>query len=454
VSTGTEKQAFERVGDGRRALIIRRGPCLYDSRILREADTLRKIGYEPLILGVISEDVRATRDEQAGTPIIRLEPTSPFAWLRSLQRRLMRRPRPTGVEERDPQPGTESANPLMRLVIRVHRWLRTLDFYRRAIAVVLEERPALVHCNDYNTMWVGVAARLLARSTVIYDSHELWPDRNQRPEPRWWLVACEFLFVHLAHRTITASPGYAQVMAKRYRIAPPAVIRNIPDASMLPRGVGSENGDSSAGDGDRLALYVGALTTGRGLELSIRALNHIDDVRLRLVGPARPAYLAELVELTSREGVSDRVEFAGAVSPDELVETISEAGVGLALIQPVCLSYRMSLPNKVFEYVAAGLPVLGSDLPAISALVNEYRIGLLAEPGEVEDVAAKLGEMLEPERNSAFREAARAAAGELHWDREAVRLADEYRESVRGRSADARARDSATRDKSEERPVS
>jgi glycosyltransferase involved in cell wall biosynthesis len=431
VSTGTETQAFEQVGDGRRALIIRRGPCLYDSRILREADTLRKIGYVPLILGVVSEDVRATRDEQAGTPIIRLEPTSPFAWARSIQRKLTGRPQPAGIEEGDAQPVPGgSQNPLMRMVIRVHRWLRTLDFYRQAISTVREVRPALIHCNDYNTMWVGVAARLLGGSTVVYDSHELWPDRNGRSEPRWWLIACESLFVRAAHRTITASPGYSQVMAKRYRIAPPGVIRNIPDSSTFSSPVGSENGDSPGGDRDRLALYVGALTTGRGLELSIMALNQIDDVRLRLVGPARPAYLQQLVQLAQTEGVSDRVEFAGAVSPDELIETISEASVGLALIQPICLSYRMSLPNKVFEYVAAGLPVLGSDLPAISALVNEHRIGLLAEPGEVGDVAAKLGEMLEPERNSAFRDAARAAAGELHWDREAERLADEYREAA------------------------
>jgi glycosyltransferase involved in cell wall biosynthesis len=433
VSTGTDRQAFEQLGAGGTALIIRRGPCLYDSRILREADTLRKLGYGPMILGVVSEDVRDTRGEQGGTPIIRLEPTSPFAWARSLQRRL-RRPRASRAEGTDPQPGAGgSSNLLMRTAIRIHRWLRTLDYYRRAIAVVREVQPALIHCNDYNTMWVGVAARLMGGSTVVYDSHELWPDRNQRPEPRWWLIACEFLFVHLAHRTITASPGYAEVMGRRYRIRPPGVIRNIPDASMLSSAALSENGGSPVESRDRLALYVGALTTGRGLELSIMALSHIDDVRLRLVGPARPAYLAELVELARTEGVSDRVEFPGAVSPDELVETISEASVGLALIQPVCLSYRMSLPNKVFEYVAAGLPVLGSDLPAISALVNEHRIGLLAEPGEVEDVALKLAEMLEPERNRDFREAARRAAEELAWDREAERLAHEYREAV-GRS--------------------
>jgi glycosyltransferase involved in cell wall biosynthesis len=427
VSTGTQRQAFEQFGDGRRALIIRRGPSVYDSRILREADTLRKLGFQPLILGVVSDDIRETRGEQAGTPVIRLEPTSPFAWARSLQRKVTRRPRGDRDGGSDAvTASSESSNPMMRAAIRLHRWMRTLDFYRRAIAVVREERPALVHCNDYNTMWVGVAARLMGGSAVVYDSHELWPDRNGRSEPRWWLIACEFLFVHVAHRTITASPGYAEVMGRRYRIAPPGVIRNIPDASMLPSAVGSENGDSAGGE-DRLALYVGALTTGRGLELSIMALNHIEDVRLRLVGPARPAYLNELVALADREGVSDRVEFAGAVSSRELVETISEASVGLALIQPICLSYRMSLPNKVFEYVAAGLPVLGSDLPAIGSLVTEHRIGLLAEPGEAEDVAAKLGEMLDPDRNSAFREAVREAARELNWDREAVRLADQYR---------------------------
>jgi glycosyltransferase involved in cell wall biosynthesis len=426
-STGTE-QASEQVGAGRRALIIRRGPCLYDSRIFREADMLRSLGYEPLIIGVVSDDVRGTRDEQKGTPIIRLEPSSPFAWIRSLQRKLTggrRASAGTGSGAGSTAGGSRS--PLMRGPIRIHRWIRTLDFYRRAIKVVREQRPALIHCNDYNTMWVGVAARLLGSSAVVYDAHELWPDRNGRFEPRWWLLACEFLFVRAAIRVITASPGYAEVMARRYRIPTPGVIRNIPDASGLPAAVPSENGDSPSGQADRLALYVGALTTGRGLELSIMALSRVEDARLRLVGPARPAYLEQLVELARTEGVTDRVEFAGAVSPDELLEAIREASVGLALIQPICLSYRMSLPNKVFEYVAAGLPVLGSELPAIGELVNEHRIGLLAEPGEVDDVAAKLGEMLEPDRNRAFRDAAREAAAILSWDREAERLAAEYR---------------------------
>ena len=92
--------------------------------------------------------------------------------------------------------------------------MTTLDWYRKAIAAVRRLRPEVVHCNDWNTMWIGVAARL-SGSSVVYDSHELWADRNGRREMRWWILACEWLFVRVADRTITTSPGYADVLAHR-----------------------------------------------------------------------------------------------------------------------------------------------------------------------------------------------------------------------------------------------
>ena len=206
--------------------------------------------------------------------------------------------------------------------MRLHRWLRTLDFYRRAVGVVREQRPALVHCNDYNTMWVGVAARALTGAAVVYDAHELWPDRNLRPEPRWWLLACEALFVRRAHRTITASPGYAEVMAKRYRVPPPRVVRNIPELATVsnagPRTPG--NGDGSGGAADGAVTYIGALTRNRGLEDSIRAIALVPGARLRLVGPIGAAYRAELERLALQQGVSERVELADPVPPAEAVE--------------------------------------------------------------------------------------------------------------------------------------
>ena len=431
MSIGTDERGFPLVGAGKPALIIVRGPCIHDSRVLREADTLRRIGYRPLILGVVSEQVSARHSVQQGIPIMRLSPTSPFAWVRS---------RLQALDRKSPTAGRSDGGGTTGIAIRLHRWIRTLDFYRRAIGVVRELRPALLHCNDYNTMWVGMAARAMGGTTVVYDAHELWPDRNLRPEPRWWLLVCEFLFVRFAHRIITASPGYAEVMARRYRIAPPQVIRNIPDPRPRPeaglsRPVNLEAG--SAPQNNSLALYVGALTSSRGLEISIRALAKVSGARLRLVGPGNAPYRAELAALAQREGVADRVEFADPVASEELLEAMSGATVGLALIEPICLSYEMSLPNKLFEYVTAGVPVLGSDLPAISGFVREHGVGLVARPDDVTDVAAKLSEMLQPRRNSAFRRATREAAAQLRWEHESALLADSYvaaAEAQRGRA--------------------
>jgi glycosyltransferase involved in cell wall biosynthesis len=426
---GTEKRGQERVGAGAAALIIVRSPATHNSREFREAHTLRDLGYRPRILGVVSEQVREHQATIQGIPVTRLSPTSPFSWLRmrlgGSRHKDTAGPGSAGSSSRDAGEGVA-----MSIAIRVHRWFRTIDFYRRAVATVRDLRPALIHCNDYNTMWVGVAARLMGGTTVVYDSHELWPDRNQRPEPRWWLLACEFLFVRCAHRTITASPGYAEIMSRRYRIPPPQVIRNIP-ADDPPGGAAGADvrprpADPPRADGEPVAVYVGALTSGRGLEVSIRALAKVPGARLRLVGPSHDHFRAKLGELARREGVADRVELAAAVPPERLLNAIRGASVGLALIQPVCLSYRMSLPNKLFEYVAAGIPVLGSDLPSIGRLIDEHQIGLVAQPDQVRDVAAKMSEMLQPNRNHEFRLAVRAAGERLRWESESQLLADSY----------------------------
>lgn len=424
---GTERRGSVPVGAGATALIIVRTPATHNSRELREAHTLQALGYRPQILGVVSEQVPDRHGTIQGFPVTRLAPTSPLSWLR---KRLggSRSTGPAGPGSGASSKGSGSGAP-GSIAVRVHRWFRTIDFYRRAIATVRALRPALIHCNDYNTMWMGVAARLMGGTAVVYDAHELWADRNGRPEPRWWLLACESLFVRCAHQTITASPGYAEIMARRYRIPRPKVIRNIPangpgDRSALARSEASPDG------GEPIAVYVGALTSGRGLEISIRALAQVPGARLRLVGPGHDRYRAELGELARREGVADRVELVPPVAPEQLVDAIREASVGLALIQPVCLSYRMSLPNKLFEYVTAGLPVLGSDLPSIGRLIEEHRIGLVAQPYEAADVAAKLTAILEPAHNEEFRRAVRAAAEHLRWESESRLLADIYVEAA------------------------
>src|SRR5262245_2761665 len=408
----------------RRALVLVRNAGTHDSRVLREAATLQSLGLRSDVIAVISEDEPRPESIVEGTRITRLDPRSPFSWISS---RLGRgSPKPSGGSAAAPLPAPDApaaGGQLRRLAVRIHRWLRTLDYYRRAIAVVRRERPALIHCNDYNTMWVGVAARLMGGTAVVYDANELWPDRNLRPEPRWWLLACEALFVRCAHRTITASPGYAEVIAQRYHVDPPTVIRNIPDLDGRPT-------PENSPDSEATFVYVGAVTRNRGIEVSIEALAGTPGARLRLLGPAGAPYQAELERLAAAEGVADRVEFAGSVPPGRVIESLRGATAGLALIQPTCLSYQLSLPNKLFEYVLAGVPILVSDLPVMGAFVAERGVGLLARPNDPSEVAAKLAELMRPERNGELRAAVVEAAAELSWDRESSLLGATYTEAL------------------------
>jgi glycosyltransferase involved in cell wall biosynthesis len=306
-------------------------------------------------------------------------------------------------------------------LIRLHRLLRTLDYYRRAIGLIAAWRPSVVHCNDYNTMWVGAAARLLG-SSVIYDSHELWPDRNQRTEPRWWLLLCEAVFVRIAHRVIATSPGHAAVIARRYRVPVPQVIRNIPER------VGQRQADPPREPG--MIVYAGAVTTNRGLEQAIRSLPYVRPrIRLRAIGPGRTEYRARLLALARELGVEARVEFAAPVPADRVIGAIAAAEVGLALIQPSCLSYALSLPNKVFEYVAAGLPILAADLPVLGPFVEEHGLGLLALPDDPQDLACKLEKLVQSETNSSYRMAVQHARRELDWERESGALVAAYRQA-------------------------
>ena len=288
-------------------------------------------------------------------------------------------------------------------------------------------RPRILHCSDYSTMWLGVAARLRYRSAVVYDSRELWPDRNLRPEARWWLLLWEALFVRAAHRVVMTSPGHAEVLARRHRVPRPVIVRNIPDP---PEG-GRANGKPPRRPGDDpVAIYSGGLLRNRGIEQAIAALGRLEGVRLRLLGPVSDEYRAELERLTAEVGVRERVEFAPPVPPTRVVAELESADAGLVLFQPVCLSHRLVLPNKLFEYVLAGLPVVGSDLPMIAAFVEEHGVGATAAPEDVDAIAAALAQVLEPERNRELRAATERARGAVDWRRESEVLAGVYRDAL------------------------
>ncbi len=279
-----------------RTLLLVRNGVSHDARVLRAARVAEEtVGGGTLVLGVATASAPAGEVTIEGVRVLRLSTgvRAPVAGNRL-------------APHSTPQLSTPQPSRVQRMPWRARagRLLNGATFAWRALGVARRERPLLVHANDWNTMWSGLAIKLVCRARLVYDSHELWADRNGRWEWRPWLIASEALFTRAADAILTASPGYADALAARYRMRRPTVIRNIPEG---PEGPTEGSGEYDPHE-PPLLVYVGGVLPGRGLEQTIDALALAPAIRLRAVGPGAPAYLAQLVERARQRGVEDRLE--------------------------------------------------------------------------------------------------------------------------------------------------
>lgn len=321
-----------------------------------------------------------------------------------------------------------------------------VSYWARASARMLALRPDTVHANDANTLVPALVARVLAGSGIVYDSHELWTARNVRQDRRI-APAVEALIERIGIRAsdavITVSPSIARWLQDAYRLdRTPFLVRNVPVAGPIPR---REDGRLRELAGlppeTRVIAYGGAITTARGIEETLRALPGLPaDVHLVMLGFGEPSYLAALHRLACSLGVQERVHVVGPVRPHEVSAALADGDVAVVHIRPIVLSYRFALPNKLFESVRAGLPVVAADLPDLSAAVAELGAGVSVDGEDPAALGAALLQVLESPET--YRAAARAAAPGLTWERESEQLISAHSLALsrarRGRTARSR----------------
>jgi glycosyltransferase involved in cell wall biosynthesis len=165
---------------------------------------------------------------------------------------------------------------------------------------------------------------------------------------------------------------------------------------------------------------------GRGLERAIDALRYAPEFRLRVIGPGSPRYRDQLLEAAHAAGVADRVELSGAVATDDVAATTAGSAAGLCLIEPICRSYELSLPNKLFEYAAAAVPVIASDMPEIARVVRAAGTGEVVAVEDSRSIAEALRSVSEPATYSRFSARASEFAAANPWPSESVKLAEVY----------------------------
>jgi glycosyltransferase involved in cell wall biosynthesis len=309
-----------------------------------------------------------------------------------------------------------------RLPYHAYRALCLLSFVRAVTRI----QPDVVHAHDAAMLLPGLAGARLTGARLVYDSHELATGVPYRERFwTWFVAAVERFGVPRADAVITVSDGIADRLRERYRLRErPAVVRNVcdlppPDPSIPP---GALRLLAGVPDGEPLILHQGAAALDRGCETLVRAVARLDRGHLVFLGDGDPGFAERLSEIARAEGVTDRVHLVGSVPPERLLSYTRDADVGVSLLQDTCENHRLALPNKVFEYVAAGVPVLVSDLPEVGGLVRKLGVGSVADAHDPVAVAEGLGRALQGCRDPPRRVA------DLTWRTESRRLVRVYRE--------------------------
>lgn len=324
-----------------------------------------------------------------------------------------------------------------RVELISRRWPRWTRPARYVEAVVRTARAAIAEDADvYNPrdiypLFVCWLAAKLRRAALVYDSDELNLHRNWPwTSKRWWKLLAplyEGFFIRRADAVITSDHGRADILAATYGIERPVVVRNVSERiEVVERD--DEWRARMLGPARHLLVYQGILALNRGLPELVEAMRSLTDCALAIIGWGTLA--AELRGLVEERGLAERVHLVGVVPYAAMMRYVASADACVIPIVGSCLSYVHAAPNKLFEAMMVGTPVVASDLPEMAAIVRSERIGtLISDPTDPRSIAAAVRELLDgPEPLAEIGARARAAALERYnWELERERLLEVYR---------------------------
>jgi glycosyltransferase involved in cell wall biosynthesis len=300
---------------------------------------------------------------------------------------------------------------------------------RLFLFLLFTKQDAFLAC-DLDTLVASYLAARIRGIPLLYDSHEYFtevPELVGRPAVKRIWEGLEKRMLPQLRFACTVSQSIADAYRAKYGITM-EVIFNYP----IRKKYLTQPGFSLRKGQEKIILYQGSVNTGRGLALAIMAMKFITGSRLVIIGEGD--ILEDLVKFTGDAGLSGSVTFTGRISMDELYTFTQQADVGISLEEDLGLNYRFALPNKLFDYIQAGIPVLVSDLPEMAALVRKYNIGKVIRTTDPAELASCISSML---NNTADRERWKEnlliASEELCWEKEEGKLLSLIQRAVAGK---------------------
>lgn len=318
---------------------------------------------------------------------------------------------------------------------QVARWpvrIPALMFLERFLAMkgrLYHENADVYHAHDANALPIAYLAARMRAAKLVYDAHELWTGTTRQDwKSRSRLAVAkqsEEWLISRAQAVITVNPSIAGALNKLYDVEP-VVLMNCQEYAWIERSDILRQELDIASE-DRIAIYAGSWTRGRGLEQLLSTVPYLDRVVVVFMG--RDRLDGKLQRLASELGVQDRVRFRPPVPPSQVTRYVASADIGLMPTQATKPSYYYGSGNKLFHYIMAGIPAAVSDHPEKRRIVETYGVGAVFDETDIRDIARTINELLSKKARyeELCRNAERAAREELNWHTEGQKLVSLYR---------------------------
>lgn len=303
-------------------------------------------------------------------------------------------------------------------------------FQVRLFLTLLFHKARLLIANDLDTLLPNYLVSKIKKIPLVYDSHEYFtgvPELQNAPIKRKiWKSVERWIFPKLKD-VFTVNDSIAGLYEKEYGIRP-VVARNVPPALKNP--VKKSRKELNLPEDRHILILQGSgINVHRGAEELVAAMAFLEHTLLLIVGGGD--VVEALKQNVKKKHLENKVVFVPRQPYEKLMQYTAVADLGLTLDKGNNINYRYSLPNKLFDYLQAGIPVLASRLPEIEKIIETYQVGDFIQDHQPRHIAQKIKEIFSnPERLNQWRQNTRKAATDLTWEKESEKLKKVYEKYV------------------------
>ena len=287
------------------------------------------------------------------------------------------------------------------------------EYNFRLFFFLLFTKKDILLANDLDTLLPNYLIGKIQRKRIVFDSHELFPEIpelvNRPIVKKIWLSLEKWLIPKL-HNNYTVCDSISNFYKNNY-LSNFETIMNLPTKKEVEKGAFSFDTNAK-----KIILYQGAINIGRGLENLVETMKFLEHHLLVIIGDGD--IYTSLKESISSKNLNNKVVLLGEIAPKELHKLTPLADLGISLEEDLGLNYRFALPNKIFDYIQAEVPILVSNLPEMSAIVTKYNVGAIVKSTFPELLANQIKQVLKKD----FTKELKTAKEKLIWEKQEDKL--------------------------------